>query len=109
MALVSFSKLLAKLNQSKALKANDAAYQTIHDLLQQLDTNNTDINSQVTINTNGLDGPIVTYDVAAGLANSRKLTAGTNITFDLSTGGILVINATGGGGSGSDSFAFFIS
>ena len=104
----SYSNLLAVLNTSRALKANDGAYQTIKQLLQALDTNQTTTNNQLTVNTNGLDGPIVTYATAAGLANSRELVAGTNITFDESFGGELVINASGGG-SGSDSFAFFIS
>lgn len=39
-------------------------------------------------------------DETALLVNSRRLVAGTNVTFDVATPGILEINASGGGGSG---------
>jgi len=107
MSAQSYSQLLTVLNTSRALKANDGAYQAIKQLLAQLDTNQTNINNQLTVNTNGLDGPILTYDHAASLANSRELVAGTNVTFDDSIGGERIINASGGGSS-SDDFAFFM-
>jgi hypothetical protein len=42
---------------------------------------------------------IVTVSAEASLANSRRLAAGTNITFDITAPGVLTINSSGGGGT----------
>ncbi len=44
----------------------------------------------------------ITVVAEASLPNSRRLAAGTNVTFNTAVSGILTINATGGGGSGAD-------
>lgn len=103
--IVSFSGLLAKLNQSKGKKDDPALYETIKGILQTGDQNQNVTNENITVITNGTDGPIITYDIAVGLANSRKLVAGSNIVLDLSVGGKIVISASGGG---SDDLAFFM-
>ena len=44
----------------------------------------------------------LTLNAEAGLPNARRLVAGTNITFDTSTPGQMRIDATGGGGTGTE-------
>lgn len=41
---------------------------------------------------------MVTWDLESNLGNHRRLAAGTGVTFDISVGNVLTINATGGGG-----------
>lgn len=47
-----------------------------------------------------LDGEYVTYSSNASLTNERVLTAGTNVTLDTTTPGQIIVNASGGSGSG---------
>lgn len=50
-----------------------------------------------------VDGGYVTFGGGTtGSINERTLTAGTNVTIDLTTPGQVVINASGGGGSGGN-------
>lgn len=50
-----------------------------------------------------VDGGYVTFGGGTtGSTNERTLTAGTNVTIDLTTPGQVVINASGGGGSGGN-------
>ncbi len=52
---------------------------------------------------------IVTVVAEASLPNSRRLAAGTNITFSTAVAGVLTINSTGGGGgSGADADGSYI-
>lgn len=99
MSTISYSALLARLNQSKVRGSDPALYETIAQLLRSLDGNQSIINNDITVNKNALDGPILTYEADNELANSRALIAGTNVTIDKSIGGEAIISATGGGGS----------
>lgn len=50
----------------------------------------------------------LTYGAEPFLQNERVVTAGTNVTFDLSTPGQFIINAAGGGGGGAPTTAQYV-
>lgn len=108
MAIVNPKDLLATLAGSKALKANDAAYQVLTRLIGLIGSNQSNITNLIQNNTDGIveinvvidriksTTFITESDARALFANSFQLVAGSNITFDLSTPGELIISSTGG-------------
>ena len=78
------SRLLVTLNQSKIASENNALYQVIKGIIEQL------LNNDV----NTLDVSYLTFRNDRNvLINSRQLIAGTNITFDENFPNRIVINA----------------
>lgn len=114
MSIQNPANLISNLAASKALKADDGAYQTITKLIGMIGSNQTDVTNLIQNNTAGIDAITIiinalknasiltSTDERAIIPASLKLTAGTNITFNLATLGELIISASGGGGSGID-------
>lgn len=92
--------LQSQLLSSGLQKRDNPLYQVIEQLIRYLRTLNADTNTAITIVDSALkNATYVTYtNQLANLPFSRLLTAGTNITLDVSTPGQIIINASGGGG-----------
>lgn len=100
------SKLKSTLLTSGLQKDNQPLYQVINQLIEAVIDSAVDV--VVITGGSGGGGPISnkTYltvgSELGSLPNSSQLVAGTNISFDTSVFGQLRIDASGGGGSGSE-------
>lgn len=107
--VINPKNLLAAFAGTRALKANDAAYQTIVKLINLIGENQTNITNnilndetaiiEINITIGNLkNADYVTWTNELGiLPNSRQVLAGTNITLDTSIPGQITINSTGSG------------
>jgi Leucine-rich repeat (LRR) protein len=109
-----FADLITSLNNSRNQIKDNPLYQTIFILLQRITTSRNNIVKQLEdIDELVNDLLSATYltvdDESAQLVNSRKLLAGTNITFDDTTPHERTINSSGGGGitTGGNTPPFF--
>lgn len=103
--IVNPADLLALLNQSKALKSNDAAYEMLKRLLGLINQNQTTIINNITADEQGIidinifinnlkNLTILTEnDERAVLPSSLQLLPGLNLSFDTSIAGRITINA----------------
>ena len=113
--VINPKNLLAAFAGTRALKANDAAYQTIVKLINLIGENQTNITNnilndqtaiiEINITIGNLkNADYVTWTNELGiLPNSRQVLAGTNITLDTSIPGQITINSTGSSGGSSTS------
>jgi len=101
MALADLDRLKANLLTSGLQNKDSALYQVINQLIDATKQLQANIITQIiTISSgSGFNGiqSFLTINAEGGLPNSRKLVAGSNITFDLTVPGQLIINSAGSG------------
>lgn len=94
---VDLTRLISQLNNSNLQESNNPLYQVIYQILIFSKQIQDLISKQVTNNTSSLsNGTFLTVNSEPTLPLSRKLLAGTSISFNDTVPGQRTINGTGG-------------